>query len=391
MAKLPSSLTLERAFLVGVVAAAICAASAEGVLTAGAAAQRSCRTARHGGARCGPPRVVDPHLGSATSGGKAESKRLGLLSDARGLRVAVMGMASAGLSSQLRAAGITWDRIDVGNGSNISGVRYALNHGVKALVLYDPHLAGRSPKVCAAQVRALARRIRPFGLSEIEFGNEVYDKGSTPQAYAAQYAAAHAAVAGIGVTLIADSFGDYRRPDGTWSQDAAGGGWIHDFIRAVRADGAQIDAFSIHPYGPMNKLTNGEDNGWLMVPRYHQLALANGVNVPWYITEVGQNLGKSNTSHPVSATTQAADVTKYLNDTIFKYAYVKYLDFYAIKDNATGRWGLLNSTGSPRPSFSTLVRWMSAHPSVDQAQGQRVRSAPGRSAMSTTQAGSTPH
>jgi hypothetical protein len=279
-------------------------------------------------------------------------------------RVSVMGMSGWGLGARLRSIGITWDRIDVGNGTNIGDVRYALQQRVKVLVLFnpvDPRLAGMSPRTAARDVRRLALEILPLGLHEIEFGNEVYDHGSTPQSYAAQYAAAHAAVAGLHITLIANSFGDYQRPDGTWSQDAKGGGWIHDFIHALPAKGREIDAFSIHPYGPMDRLGSGEDGGWPSVGRYHELAVANGVNVPWYITEVGQNLGGSDTSPPVDLATQAADVTQYLNDTLVEYPYVTYLDFYAIKDNRTGRWGLLNSNDSPRPAFEALARWMAAH------------------------------
>lgn len=285
------------------------------------------------------------------------------LTDLR-FRVSVMGMSGWGLGASLRRIGIIWDRIDVGNGTDIGKVRYALRQRVKAVVLFnpvDPGLAGMSPSTAAHEVRRLARKILPLGLHEIEFGNEVYDHGSDPRFYAAQYSAAHGAVAGLHITLIANSFGDYRRPNGSWSQDASGGGWIHDFVDALPAKGREIDAFSIHPYGPMDRLGSGEDGGWPAVGRYHELALANGVNVPWYITEVGQNLGGSDTSRPVDPATQAADITQYLNDTLVDYPYVTYLDFYAIKDNATGRWGLLNSDNSARPAYEALARWMDAH------------------------------
>ena len=136
----------------------------------------------------------------------------------------------------MKSIGVTWDRIDVGDGSDISEVQYAASQGVKTLVLYNPGLGGRSPSQVASEVKSLAQRIQPLGLSEIEFGNEVYYDGKTTlQSYAAQYAAAHAAVAGMGVKLIANSYGDYERTNGSWSQDDRGGGWIHDFVGALRA------------------------------------------------------------------------------------------------------------------------------------------------------------
>ena len=184
-----------------------------------------------------------------------------------------MNQTGLRLNNLMTSIGVKWDRIDVGDGSNIAEVQYALTQGVKSLVLYNPGLAGMAPSTAAAQVKALAQKLLPLGLSEIEFGNEVFSNGSTPQSYAAQYAAAHAAVAGMGVTLIADADGDYQRTDGTWSQDARGGGWIHDLIHALAAHGAALDAFSIHPYGPMGSLTDGEDMGWHEVPRYHDLAV----------------------------------------------------------------------------------------------------------------------
>jgi hypothetical protein len=278
------------------------------------------------------------------------------------LRVAVMNQTGLRLNSMMTSIGVNWDRIDVGDGSDISEVRYGLTQGVKSLVLYNPGLAGMAPSTAAAQVKALAQKIVPLGLSEIEFGNEVFSNGSTPQSYAAQYAAAHAAVAGMGVTLIANSDGDYQRTDGTWSQDAAGGGWIHDFLAALPAPGAsQVDAFSVHPYGPMGSLTDGEDMGWQEVPRYHDLAVQYGANVPWYVTEVGHCIGGSGCFSQTDSHSQAADITQYLNDVTTKYTWVKFVAWYQLKDDSTGQWGLLNADNSPRPSFTALSQWMAAN------------------------------
>lgn len=273
-----------------------------------------------------------------------------------------MGQTGWRLNAVMKSIGVTWDRIDVGDGSNVTEVQYAASQGVKALVLYNPGLGGRSPSQVASEVKSLAQRILPLGLSEIEFGNEVYYDGqTTPQSYAAQYAAAHAAVAGMGVTLIANSYGDYQRSDGTWSQDSQRGGWIHDFLAALRARGTRVDAFSIHPYGSLKRLTSGEDDGWLEVPRYHALALASGADVPWYVTEVGQCLGGKACDLKTDLSGQQAAVSEYLNDLVTKYTWVKFWCWYEIRDDGAGDWGLLNSDNTTRPGFKALAEWMRSH------------------------------
>ena len=263
-----------------------------------------------------------------------------------------------GLMSKVLGAGVDWDRIDVGDGSNIASVQSGVAAGMKSLVLYNPGLAGMAPSTAASQVLALAKQILPLGLHEIEFGNEVYYNGSTPQAYAAQYAAAHAAVAGLGITLIANAWGDYQTADGSWSQMSAGNGWIHDFIAA---DPGPVDAFSVHPYGPLGAITDGNDEGEDMIPAFHAMAVANGVNVPWYVTEVGQNLGGNADFAGVSQTQQATDLTQYLNNMQTNYPYVTMLTWYEVVDDSSGQWGLVNSDASSRPSFTALAQWMSTH------------------------------
>jgi hypothetical protein len=282
------------------------------------------------------------------------------------LRVALMGITLhayvPNLVDDAKSAGISWDRIDVGDGSDISAVQDGLAMGIKSLVLYNPGLAGVAPSTAAAQVRALALKLVPLGLDEIEFGNEVFSNGSTPQSYAAQYAAAHAAIAGLGITLIANAEGDYELANGNWSQDANGGGWIHDFIAALPSPGASmVDAWSVHPYGSTTSIGSGDDSGWLEIPRYHSLAVANGSSAPWYVTEVGQCTGGSGCSDATTQQGQATAFTQYLSDTVSKYSYVKFLCWYEVIDDATGDFGLVNMDGTVRPGLTALHQFMSAN------------------------------
>ena len=52
---------------------------------------------------------------------------------------------------------------------------------------------------------------------------------------------------------------------------------------------------------------------------------------------------------------------QYLADVLRKYTYVRYIGLYALKDDVTGRWGLLDANDAPRPSFKALAGWMHTH------------------------------
>ena len=193
------------------------------------------------------------------------------------------------LTSLTEGAGVNSDRIDVGTGSSLSLVTSAISKGLKPLVMYNPS-SGNAPATYAAQVLSLATGLKALGLTEIEFVNEPDINGWTPQTYAAAYAAAHTAIAGMGMTLIAYTIGDYQRANGSWSQDAAGGGWMRDFVAALPAPGASmVDAWAAHLYGNSITTVQAQDSGWAALPGWRATAVSLGSSVPWYITEIGWN------------------------------------------------------------------------------------------------------
>lgn len=269
------------------------------------------------------------------------------------------------LVTLVKGIGVTHDRIAVGDGTDLSEVTRAVSHGLTPLVVYNP-AAGSSPATYASQVLSLAGTLAGTGVTLVEFVNEPDINGWTPTTYAAAYAAAHAAIAGKGITLIMYAVGDWEN-NGTWSQDDAGGGWIHDTISAlpggVPAGASIVDAWSVHPYGPMAGVQNG-DTGWAAMANHRKWAVKYGSSAPWYITEVGQQLDGA---AAVTLAQQAADMTQYLNDCV-SFPWVSGIWWYAVVDDGTGQWGLFNvvdtdnavSAANARPSFTALASWIKA-------------------------------
>lgn len=269
----------------------------------------------------------------------------------------------ANLVTLVKGIGVTHDRIAVEDGADISEVTRAVSHGLTPLVVYNP-ATGSSPATYASQVLALVNKLSGTGVTLVEFINEPDINGWTPTTYAAAYSAAHAAIVGKGITLIMYAAGDWEN-NGTWSQDDAGGGWIHDTIFALPGGATTIDAWSTHPYGPMVGVQNG-DTGWAAMANHRKWAVKYGSSAPWYITEVGQQLDGA---AAVTLAQQAADITQYLNDCASSYPWVQGIWWYAVVDDSTGQWGIFDvldtansvSLVNVRPSFTALASWIKAH------------------------------
>jgi hypothetical protein len=261
-----------------------------------------------------------------------------------------MNTTGWGVDSIFTQAGVKWTRLDVGDGSDLTLVQKAISDGITPLVLYNPGpgLDNVSPATAAAQVKSLAQRLAPMGINEIEFGNEVYSD-ETAQTYAAQYAAAHAAIAGMGFKLLAVATAIQAGQDGDGNPQ-----WIPNFIAALPGGASEVDAWTIHPYGPMTGYINNSW-GWQSVVDWHNIAVAAGSTAPWYITEVGQAIG--GTDNNVTEAQQAADMPIYLNQAE-SYPWVAYIDFYTCQDDPTGQFGLLNPSNTPRPAFTALQNWI---------------------------------
>lgn len=280
------------------------------------------------------------------------------------LTISVNNTTGWGVDAIYKAAGVTATRLDIGEGDGIGILKTAIVDGMHPLPVYtqgsDGNLNGLTPAQCATDMRTIAPQLQAMGITELEFGNESYLTESAAT-YAAQYNAAHIAVAGSGVKLLAAATTDQYEAD-----RGGHGSWFQDLIQALPGGAGEIDALTLHPYGSMTSV--GSDGfGWPMVATLHAEAVAAGISptLPWYITEIGQEISGRGleAQAPVGEGVQATDLTQYLNDIKTKFPWIVYLNWYAARDDSSGGFGLINSDDSPRPAFTALQTWISANSS----------------------------
>jgi hypothetical protein len=273
------------------------------------------------------------------------------------------------LDSQFLNAGIPYERLDIGRG-NLSMVDAAISRGMKVLPNYTSgntgNLNGMTPAMVSSDISALTPQLVSRGITTLEFGNEVYNSISAAQ-YAALYDAAHVAAAGRIKLLAAATTDYYAQRSGT------SGNWFVGMKNALPGGAAEVDGWTIHPYGSMTSLC-GDGYGWPMMGSIHDESISAGfsASLPWYVTEVGQQIAGNGLEcqAPVSQTVQAADLTQYLNDLKNNYPWVVWIDWYSACDDSSGSFGLVNKNsagecGVPgttiRPSFTAMQNWVAAN------------------------------
>jgi hypothetical protein len=287
------------------------------------------------------------------------------------LVVGVVGLVAGGqaqVETFKKTLHTRYMRLDAGNGG--SGwyasdmpsfiTEVVTKYGVTPLILYNPAesgketLVGRPVATVRAEVKALGEVMHGLGLKWMEFGNEEYFY-EQPGEYARQYMAAMEGLAGLGITLIPDSWGDYWNNErgaehGYWSQVRNGGGWWLDFVNDVKSLGGALPAAcSLHPYGPMTGHeyfgAGGGPSGWMSVPAMHSWMVEKHVAAPIWITEVG---GESYGTEEVDSEAQmAADTSQYVKNAD-AWPYVQGLFIYSIMDGPTQGVGLFSQLGTPK-------------------------------------------
>jgi hypothetical protein len=304
---------------------------------------------------------TESELGSGTGGGETHS--------AGGLKVGLIGGifgwgTSVGETIR-KQTDVRYTRGALGP-EGWSVVKEEVSDGVTQLMLYAPTMAGMTPAAVAEGVRSYVPHMRELGLTELELGNEVYFHGSTPWEYAAQYRAAHEALAGTGITLIANAWIDTTKPNGEWSQWENNGGWCVLFVEAL---GFVPDAWSFHAYGPMKADGFGSgayQPGWATVPRMISYMKADHVYAPLNITEVGQPTYEGSDGNPaVTEAEQAQDDKQYLDQAAEWGLASIYL--YEGIDTAEGGYGLYKWPLQAKPSaaaFAEALAGLAAKPNT---------------------------
>jgi hypothetical protein len=270
-----------------------------------------------------------------------------------GLIGGIYGWGAAAGETIRKATRVKYTRLSVGS-EGWGTAKEMVGDGITPLILYNPTLAGMSPAAVAEGVKAYVSHMHELGLTEIELGNEVYFHGSTPWEYAAQYRAAHEALAGSGITLIADAWTDTQKANGQWSDWEYGGGWCVLFVQSL---GYIPDAWSFHPYGPMKADGFGSgayQPGWATVPRMIGYMKADHVYAPLNITEVGQPTYQGDDGNAaVSEAEQAQDVKQYIRQASEWGLASVYL--YEGIDTPEGGYGLYKWPLKAKPSAAAFA------------------------------------
>jgi hypothetical protein len=260
---------------------------------------------------------------------------------------------------------ITWNRVELGASSNT--LVASLSEGFHVLAIVGnvndgTPLSQVEPNSWGATV--VSQLQANPGITIAEAGNEMYLKGNiaNPVQYGRMYLAAINAMkaAGIHTPLLFNMLGDYHL--GTWSsptgysEDAHGGGWLHDAVAGVPGLATAIlaNGLSTHPYGALGE--NREDtNGVSAVPAQESVAqTVLGAIPPIYITEFGYSLNNCGAddgacSQPEQAAKMRSAYTALLAD-----PHVAGIWWYQSHDDSTGQFGFMNNDNTTRPSFQTL-------------------------------------
>jgi hypothetical protein len=296
--------------------------------------------------------------------------------------------ATPQIASEMRTLGVDWAREDlewskveprpgVFDWSSFDQtVSAAQANGITILPIvgYAPSWASPTDAgAYAAFVKAAVERYGPGTGADLrwwELWNEPYDSyawsGRTPepQAYARDVVAASQAAKGVAPAvklLVASDYDDSPQTGGSSPWQTT---WIDDMFAAEPTLGQWIDGVSVHPYGADPALPLAQTGGWKdasgewsfqRIDSIRARFLAHGVNVPFWITEVGWS------TEEVSEAQQASDYADLIPQ-VASRPWVRALFPYCLREfdqtpNKESQFGLLKfGSWQPKPAFAVLQR-----------------------------------
>jgi hypothetical protein len=263
------------------------------------------------------------------------------------------------------AGHITWDRFSIKAWA--PATQTSLDYGFEVLgianaVKDEMPLSSVEPVAWGEEVAKELAAHPQIGLAEA--GNESYLKGNVanPAQYGRMYMAAINALKarGIKIPLLFNMIGDY--PYGTWSspkgwsEDAKGGGWLRDAVKATPGLAAAIveNGISIHPYGALNA-NNRDSYGVQAAAADERVAQAVLGTIPrFYITEFGYDLGRCGRDLGACTRLEQASKLKAAYKAFMAMPHIYGIWWYQSHDDSTGKWGYMNNNNTKRPSFLAL-------------------------------------
>jgi hypothetical protein len=295
--------------------------------------------------------------------------------------------AAAEIAGEVHSLGAEWVRTDlpwkevmpspgVFDWSHFDSVmRVSEAQGLHVLPILGYAPSWTTPTNAAGYAEFVAAAVARYGpgttanLHWFELWNEPYysyawsGKTPEPEAYARDVAAAAEAAKKIDPSvkfLIAAEYNDSAQAGGSSPWETT---WIDDMFTAVPDLGKLIDAVAVHPYGDDPALPLAEPGGWKdasggwsfqRIDTIRARFLAHGVDVPFWITEVG---------YSTYGTTEAEQAHDY-SDLITQVAarpWVRGLFAYCLREyeehptNDESPMGLLKAgSWQPKSAFYTL-------------------------------------
>ncbi len=274
------------------------------------------------------------------------------------------------VAQKILATGLSSARVEAGAGLNTP--QHAREEGFTNNVVIVGNTsdeAGLSTVNTASWTEKALKEVREAvanGDTLLEVGNEMYLKGRSPHGatnstepakYAEMYMSLAKAVDAAeikGVKLLFNSFGDYARSNGTWSQVANGGGWIGDALAAQPGLKERLDGFTAHPYGLAGQNSENDWGPGALEAEHNQAATLGFVNTEYYVSEFGVQLETSGPAGSESPAQQAERV-KAVYTELIGLGYVKGIWFYESHDeSSTAKWGFVSGAWTPRPVLAVL-------------------------------------